>query len=316
MNQQFLIYGKIIIDSIQLRSDNMRRSTLGGGGPQAAFGMRLWHDSVALLTRSGTDLEPVHEQTLRRLGLDLDGWARYTDLPTPRSLIEYDQHERMLDHGIVTDRDDWFRLLGRPLTLSEQHRQAAGIHLITEFADEPIVDTAFELQRGGALLSLEPLFDDHSCPDRGALLELASRVDLVTPDWPAASTLAGAVEPANVLRFWAALGPRAVAIRRGVHGSYVWDADHRQAWHIPALPVQAIDPTGAGNAYGGGWCVGWHRTHDARIAGCYGTVAAALMVSQEGMPDLDDTTRQRAAELLNLALAQTSMIVTSEEGRV
>ena len=69
MNQQFLIYGKIILDSIRLRSGDVRRNTLGGGGPQAAFGMRLWHSSVALLTRSGTDLEPEHEQTLRQLGL-------------------------------------------------------------------------------------------------------------------------------------------------------------------------------------------------------------------------------------------------------
>jgi sugar/nucleoside kinase (ribokinase family) len=308
MNQQFLIYGKIIIDSIRLRSGDLLRSTLGGGGPQAAFGMRLWHDSVALLTRSGTDLEPDHEQTLRQLGLDLAGWARYADLPTPRGLIEYDEHERMLDHGIQISRDDWFRMLGRPLALSERHRQAAGIHLITEFGREPMADTALELQRGGALLSLEPIFDDHSCPDRGALLELARQADIVTPDWPAASTLAGAADPADVLRFWAALGPRAVAIRSGPRGSYVWDDEHRQAWHIPALPVQAIDPTGAGNAYGGGWCVGWHHTHDARRAGCYGTVAAAIMVGHEGMPALDDATRQRAAELLDLALARTTRL--------
>src|SRR6476646_5171551 len=213
MNQQFLIYGKIIIDSIRLRSGDVRRNTLGGGGPQAAFGMRLWHNSVALLTRSGTDLEPEHEQTLRRLGLDLAGWARYADLPTPRGLIEYDQHERMLNPGLVTRRDDWFRLLDRPL-------------LITEFAGEPMVATALELQRHGALLSLEPIFDEHSCPDRGALLNLARRADLVTPDWPAASALAGATDPADVLRFWAALGPRAVAIRSGARGSYVWDAEH------------------------------------------------------------------------------------------
>ena len=34
MHDQLLIYGKIIIDSIQLRSGELLRSTLGGGGPQ------------------------------------------------------------------------------------------------------------------------------------------------------------------------------------------------------------------------------------------------------------------------------------------
>src|SRR3954451_20969045 len=308
MSQQLLIYGKIIIDHIRLRSGALHHSSLGGGGPQAAFGMRLWHDSVALLTRSGTDLDPALEQALRRLDLDLTGWVRYSDLPTPRGLIEYDEHERMVDHGLSTNRENWFRLLERPLTLSGQHRQAAGIHLITEFGREPFVDTALDLQRHGAMLSLEPIFDERSCPDPAALLDFARQCDIVTPDWPAATALAGADDLAGVLRFWSAVGPRAVAIRHGAQGSYVVDRELRQAWHIPALPVRAIDPTGAGNAYGGGWCAGWHHTRDALRAGCYGTAAAAIMVSHEGTPDLADATKQYAAELLDLALSQSQSL--------
>jgi len=65
MSDTFLVYGKIIIDDIRLRSGAIVSSKLGGGGPQAAFGMRLWHDDVALLTRSGDDLDPSHLRTLR-----------------------------------------------------------------------------------------------------------------------------------------------------------------------------------------------------------------------------------------------------------
>lgn len=302
---RFLVYGKIIIDSIRLSSGAVTHSSLGGGGPQAAFGMRLWSDSVALLTRSGTDLNPPLVAALERLGLDLSGWARYDDLPTPRGLVEYDEHERMLDHGLVTGRDAWFALLGRPLTVSEAHLRADGIHLVTEFGREPIIDTARAMQRGGALLSLEPIFDPRHCPDRGALLDLARQADLVTPDWPAAASLAQSDDLTAVLRFWVDLGARAVAIRRGSQGSYVCDAASRQAWHIPPLPVQIIDPTGAGNAYGGGWCVGWSRTHDVRRAGCYATAAAAMMLSHIGMPDFNEQTYQRAAELFDLALSRS-----------
>ncbi|MFL5805293.1 MAG: carbohydrate kinase family protein [Roseiflexaceae bacterium] len=308
MNSTFLIYGKIIIDDIRLRSGAIVPGKLGGGGPQAAFGMRLWHDDVALLTRSGEDLELGHRRVLQGLGLDLSGWARYDDLPTPRNLMEYDEHEYMHSQGLTTSKADWERLLSRPLTLSPRHRQAAGIHLITELAHEPMVASAIELQRGGALCSLEPIFDDHSCPDRPALLDLARRVDIVTPDWPSASAFAGSDRPQDVLRYWSALGPQALAIRHGAHGSYVWDRQHGQAWHIPVLPVQAIDPTGAGNAYGGGWCIGWWRFRDARLAGCYATVAAALMVSHTGMPPLDDENRHLATTLLETALHQTAEI--------
>lgn len=298
----YLVYGKIIVDIIRPRSGGEPRSALGGGGPQAAFGARLWADSVALLTRSGADLAPELVATLEGLSLDLGGWHRHADLPTPRGLIEYDEQEQLRPAGLQTGRDDWFALLGRPLALAERHLAADGIHLVTEFGREPMAETALAMQHRGALFSLEPIFDPHSCPDQGALLELAARADLVTPDWPAAAALAGSDDPREVLRFWAALGPRAVALRRGSHGSYVLDARRREAWHIPALPVTVVDPTGAGNAYGGGWFVAWRETGDVRRAGCAATAAAAVMIGHTGMPPLADATRRRAAELRALAL--------------
>ncbi len=305
MQSLFLIYGKIIVDNIRLRSGELTPGHLGGGGPQAAFGARLWHSPIALLTRSGTDLEPEHEQFLRSLDLDLSGWQHFDDLPTPRGLMEYDENEQLSGNGLNTSREDWFRLLDRPVLISPAHRQAVGIHLITEFGDERIVETALELQRNGMLLSVEPIFHVNSCPDPSALLNLCRKADLVTPDWPSATALSGLTDPLAVLRFWSN-GPAAVAIRRGAIGSYVWQRDGNQAWHVPPLPVDVVDPTGAGNAYGGGWFIGWHASHDARIAGCYGTVAAALMIGSPGMPRLTDSARQRAAELLDLALARTT----------
>lgn len=302
--RKLLVYGKIIVDNIRLRGGEIVPGNLGGGGPQAAFGARLWAGDVALLTRSGADLDPVHERTLRSLDLDLAGWTRHPDLPTPRGLQEYDENERMYDHGILTSRDDWFALLARPIELSPRHRQAAGIHLVTEFGDEPMAAAALDLRRSGALMSVEPIFDDHSCPNRAVLLDFCRRADLVTPDWHSAVRMSGADDLAAVMRFWADLGPEAIAIRRGAVGSYVWDRQTGQAWHIPPLPVDVVDPTGAGNAYGGGWFAGWQQDRDARLAGCRATVAAALMVSHAGMPQLDSAARARAAELLEVAMAR------------
>jgi len=171
-----------------------------------------------------------------------------------------------------------------------------------------MVASARALRQRGALWSLEPIFDADSCPDQPALLELAGQVDIVTPDWPAASAFAGSDDPRAVLRYWSAVGAQAVAIRHGARGSYVWDRRHGQAWHVPILPVQVVVPTGAGNAYGGGWCVGWQRFGDARLAGCYATVAAALMVSHAGMPALDAETRRQAQSLLEIAQSQATPI--------
>ncbi|HMO59344.1 MAG TPA: carbohydrate kinase family protein [Roseiflexaceae bacterium] len=308
MQPLYLIYGKLIVDNIRLRSGEMTPGTLGGGGPQAAFGARLYADHVALLTRSGIDLEPIHEQTLQRLGLDLSGWMRHADLPTPRGLLEYDADERLQGHGIQISRPEWFALLARPIELPPHHRTAAAIHLVTEFGNEPMGATALELGSHGALVSLEPIFEDHSCTDPAGLLDFCRTVEIVTPDWPAATACAGSDDIATVVRFWANLGPRAVAFRRGSRGAIVWDRDSGKAWSIPPLPVEVVDPTGAGNAFGGGWCVGWHQHHDARIAGCMASVAAALMITHSGMPPLTETLYQQATDLLTIALERATLL--------
>jgi hypothetical protein len=60
----YIIYGKIIIDTIGLLDGSVVHNILGGGGPQGAFGARLWSDSVGILTRSGTDIGFDPKETL------------------------------------------------------------------------------------------------------------------------------------------------------------------------------------------------------------------------------------------------------------
>ena len=91
---EYVVYGKIIIDDIALLGGGAVRSMLGGGGPQAAFGARLWSDSVGLVTRTGADLDSAQVETLRALDVDLAGWFRFPVIPhraigcntTPRSI--------------------------------------------------------------------------------------------------------------------------------------------------------------------------------------------------------------------------------------
>ena len=284
-----LIYGKIIIDTVKLADGQIHDGLLGGGGPQATFGACLWHASVGLLTRSGADIEPHFPAILEGFGADLSGWAKYPDLSTVYGgLVAYDEDEfdvEAQNRGRQAFRsDNWFAMLGRPLQLPPHYQQPKAIHLVTEFFSEPMVETALKLRESGTLLSLEPLLDFRKWHNRDQCLELLPQVDIVTPDWPAASGIANNDDPKIVLAHWATLGASVVAIRHGRNGSYVWDRFTNQSWHIPIVPVTAIDPTGAGNSYGAGLCVGWLGTNEAAIAGCYGTVAASFVVEAAGMP--------------------------------
>jgi sugar/nucleoside kinase (ribokinase family) len=93
-----------------------------------------------------------------------------------------------------------------------------------------------------------------------------------------------------------------VAVRHSSHGSYAWDALHDRFWHIPIVPVPVIDPTGAGNCYGGGQAAGWLDTHDALYAGCYGAISASFLVKRYGLPKMTPALMQEARSLLDETL--------------
>lgn len=310
---EFLIYGKIIIDEIRLHTGEIVRDVLGGGGPQGLFGARLWHDSVGFLSRSGQDIDAQHVDTLEELDVDLAGWVKFADIPTPRGTMFYDEQEYQVraEEGAdkrPSQREDWFKLLAQKLPIPESYQRPRAIHLITEFHDEPMVQDALWLQEQGAIFSLEPIIDYKTWQNREQMLSLIQQVDIVSPDWPSASGMAGTQNPKDVLRYWSKLGPRMVTVRHGQHGSYAWDQLREQFWHIPAVPVNVVDPTGAGNSYGAGACVGWAKSGDARVAATYGAVSARFLVGQVGLPKMTPALQSEAEQLLAQNLPRATVL--------
>jgi len=78
----YIIYGKIIIDSIRLLSGKVIENQLGGGGPQGAFGARLWSDSVGLVSRIGKEFPETAKISLEHLYINTEGIQIYSDLDT------------------------------------------------------------------------------------------------------------------------------------------------------------------------------------------------------------------------------------------
>lgn len=310
---EYAVYGKIIIDNIRLLDGSIARGVLGGGGPQGAFGARVWNDSVGFLSRSGTDMPAGPEEALRALDLDLSGWVKYDDLPTLRGGLAYDDKQRLVTADIA-DLDPavrmaaWKQMLGRAIPLPDAYRHVRAIHLITEYWDESMVQDALALRAQGAVFSLEPLIGYGEWSNGEPLKEVLPHVDIATPDFPAASRMAGTDDPLKVMKLWSKLGARGVAVRDSHRGSYAWDLKTDQIWHIPIIPVNVVDPTGAGNSYGGGWCVGWTETQDARTAGCYGTVSASFLVERVGIPPITPELRQLACKRLEYALENTKLL--------
>lgn len=77
-------------------------------------------------------------------------------------------------------------------------------------------------------------------------------------------------------------GPQIIVIKRGSLGQMVYDVAGNHRYEIPAYPSRFTDPTGAGDAFSGGFLAGYQRTGDPLMAALYGSVSASLKIEGSG----------------------------------
>jgi sugar/nucleoside kinase (ribokinase family) len=71
-------------------------------------------------------------------------------------------------------------------------------------------------------------------------------------------------------------GCEIVVIKRGSEGQYIYAHSDKKRWMIPAYPVRIQDPTGAGDAFCGGFIAGYRKTYDPLEATLFGNISAAI----------------------------------------
>ena len=95
-----------------------------------------------------------------------------------------------------------------------------------------------------------------------------------------------------------ALGPKTVVVKRGEHGVLVFDRD--DAFALPGFPLPAVtDPTGAGDAFAGGFLGFLASTPgetDVRRAAVVGSVMASFQVEDFSHGRMDTLTRAEIEE--------------------
>ena len=115
--------------------------------------------------------------------------------------------------------------------------------------------------------------------------ELLSQMDYVTPNEHEAETITGvkvdSLESARrAAQVFHEKGVPNVVITLGSMGSY--GSDGKRDVLLPRLPVGAIDSTGAGDAFNGGFTMALSEGHDLFTAMRYGNVCGALCVTKLG----------------------------------
>ena len=296
----------LILDDL-LRADGVvRTGLLGGGGPQTAFGMRLWSESVGLVARVGPDLPASARDWLRDSGVDTQGLS-VTAWPTLRARQRLDEAGRRQHTWLVPEPAIGAQLQKRVADLPASYRPARGWHLGVH-PDDPDWEFLAGLRSLGGRVSVETFRPAAQPLDPAALGRLLHAADIFSPNALSAASLVGEGAPEAMARRLLAAGAAVLALRLGARGSLVAEAGAGQAAWIPALPVTVVDAVGAGNAYCGAFLTGWVETGDLLEAGLRGAVAGSLILEDFGVPLVTPALRQAAQDRLAVLRPQARIL--------
>lgn len=280
-----------------LHGSTFRTGFGGKGANQAVMAAKLGAE-VVIVTKLGTDA--FGDRTLdnfRRLGVDVSRVSRTDAAATGVApiLVDPDGSNAIV---IVTGANDL--LDGDDIAAARPAFREAGVVICQ--LEIPVDVTLVALQAAreeGTRTILNP------APARADLpAGLLAGCDLLCPNQSEAALLTGhpvesAEEAVTAARELLTRGPRAVLITLGGDGCVV--ADETGVDRVPGVPVDAVDSTGAGDAFVG--ALGWYlaRGDDLRQAAGWANRIAALSVTvpgtQTSYPDRADLPAEIRASL-------------------
>ena len=126
------------------------------------------------------------------------------------------------------------------------------------------------------------------------LLELLRHIDILMVNDSEARELSGDWNVYRAAHWILGRGPKMVVIKQGEHGALLVDPE--TTFKVPAYPLQEVfDPTGAGDAFAGGFMAHVARTGDLafpnlRRAMVYGSAMGSLAVEAFGVQRLERVT--------------------------
>jgi ribokinase len=271
------VLGNLTIDDVVLADGTTAMGLCGGNAIYAALGARLWEERIGVVARIGPDYPVAHIARVREAGVHLalvevawpsiHDWALY-ETEGVRRFINWVGSGSHFDQSIRADE------------LPESLSSAPACHV----APMPLAVQASLVaalrQRGVQIVALDP-HEEYIEAHEDELLALLASVQVFLPSRRETELLFGRDDPEAAVAAFAAAGPDVVAIKLGAEGSLV-GVPGEPPRHVPAVPVGAVDPTGCGDAFCGGFLAAYRRGADALTAACHGTVSASFTVETRG----------------------------------
>ncbi|HZS90668.1 MAG TPA: carbohydrate kinase family protein [Chloroflexota bacterium] len=293
---RYFVIGGFSIDTLLFPGWSEPQTLCGGNAPYAAIGAAIWASrpgDIGIVGAVGTTYPRSWLGALRATGIDLTGLEETAGEHRLTFRATYDTAGR---RHVDIDTD---RLAPRGVHAQPAMERLPTAYLLAEavlccqYSLEAQRDHARHLHQGGMRVFLDPSEEESAGLSEPALRELVQPVEVFLPsemEVPAFLSIGRSPpEMGEVARTLGGYGPRVVAIKLGGRGSVIYDQAGAAVLAVPAYPADVVDPTGAGDAYAGGFMVSYIETGDPLEAALRATVSASLVIERAGaLPALQD----------------------------
>ncbi len=280
----------------------------GGSALYTAAGIRAWEESIGLVARVGEDYPRDWIEEFRTQGFDTRGiqimpesidlreFLAYTslhtrfndnpvahfarlELPFPKALFGYRRPNEVLD-----SRTQLSGTAVRQTDFPPDYLHATVVHFCPlEFLNHSLLPSLLR-QAGFITITLDPSRGYMDPSFFGLIPSIVSGLTafLVSEEKLRNLFQGRSKDLWEMAEAVGAYGCEMVVIKRGLEGQYLYDVGAKTRWEIPAYASRMVDPTGAGDAFNGGFIAGYRRTYYPLDAVLHANVSASLAVEGTG----------------------------------
>jgi sugar/nucleoside kinase (ribokinase family) len=275
------VVGHFAIDTICLPNRSSPFVVLGGSVTYVSFVAKRLDAVVSIISKVGGDFPEAYMWWLREEGIDLSSVTRFANEQTTHFELGYskDLSNRILK---LKNKGSAISLNDLPCAL-----QAKAIH-IAPIAGEISYDVVEKLKGSAEILSLDPQgllrhFDKKGKVTSRAPVDkrLFSLINIYKSSLGEITALTGHSNLNSAIDAVHDFGVKTIIVTLGGKGSVL--SVERTLYKVPPCDSRVfIDPTGAGDAFIGGFLTEYISQKDALWCACVGSAAASLVVEGIG----------------------------------
>jgi sugar/nucleoside kinase (ribokinase family) len=272
-----VVAGNLLIDDIVFADGRTMMGEPGGATLYATLGACLWGARVAVSSVAGADYPAEALAALRARGVDLSG-IRRTETSL-RTWLLYERAGRQVVHQL--DQPSHEQVSPAPGELSERHRHARFVHLAPMPLDIQGAWVRSLASAATCRISLDPFepIDERNLERwRGVLRD----VDILFVGEDDLRLPVDEADPAATLSRLAGGRLETIVFKRAARGGWLYDARAGAVAAWKGAGVTAVDGTGAGDAFAGGYLAALARGGTRGQALEHGAVSASFAIEAWG----------------------------------